>query len=132
MNIGDDSLPGLWSLVSPAGLNRGNPIKPGGLQIPAQSPFITQGIEDNVPVEVMMAQVGHVSAEMTRYYTHLSNGSKDNAVQKIAARNQGVRSVLEMGADGVATGEQPECSTEIASDPQAECASPRKDDHDGN
>ena len=34
--------------------------------------FITQGIEDNVPVEVMMAQVGHVSAEMTRYYTHLS------------------------------------------------------------
>ena len=59
--------------------------------------FITQGIEDNVPVEVMMAQVGHVSAEMTRYYTHLSSGTKDNAVQKIAARNQGVRSVLEMG-----------------------------------
>src|ERR1035441_5657353 len=28
---GDDSLPGLWSLVSPSAPNRGNPIKPGGL-----------------------------------------------------------------------------------------------------
>ena len=27
---GDDSLPGLWSLVSPSAPNRGNPIKPGG------------------------------------------------------------------------------------------------------
>jgi integrase len=42
----------------------------------------------------MMAQVGHVSAEMTRYYTHLSSGAKDDAVRKIAARNQGVRPFL--------------------------------------
>jgi integrase len=91
--------------------------------------FITQGIEDNVPVEVMMAQVGHVSAEMTRYYTHLSSGTKDNAVQKIAARNQGIRLVLEMGEDGAATGERSECVAEIASDPQPGCASHKKDDH---
>jgi integrase len=75
--------------------------------------FITQGIEDDVPVEIMMAQVGHVSAEMTRYYTHLSSGAKDDAVRKIAARNQGVRAVLEM------TGEEPAHDTGIASDPQA-------------
>src|ERR1039458_9232751 len=83
--------------------------------------FITQGIEDNVPVEVMMAQVGHVSAEMTRYYTHLSSGAKDDAVRKIAARNQGVRAVLEM------TGEEPAHDTEIASDPQA-----RPEEHGGD
>ena len=88
--------------------------------------FITQGIEDNVPVEVMMAQVGYVFAEMTRYYTHLSTGAKDSAVQKIAARNQGVRSVLEMEEEGAATGEQSECGPEIASDPQSKCASHKK------
>jgi integrase len=83
--------------------------------------FITQGIEDNVPVEVMMAQVGHVSAEMTRYYTHLSSGAKDDAVRKIAARNQGVRAVLEM------TGEEPAHDTEIAGDAQA-----RPEEHGGD
>jgi len=83
--------------------------------------FITQGIEDNVPVEVMMAQVGHVSAEMTRYYTHLSSGAKDNAVQKIAARNQGVRAVLEMA------GEEPAGDSEIAGDPQS-----RTEEHGGD
>jgi integrase len=83
--------------------------------------FITQGIEDNVPVEVMMAQVGHVSAEMTRYYTHLSSGAKDDAVRKIAARNQGVRAVLDM------TGEEPAHDTEVASDPQA-----RPEEHGGD
>jgi hypothetical protein len=95
--------------------------------------FITQGIENNVPVEVMMAQVGHVSAEMTRYYTHLSSGSKDNAVRKIAARNQGVRSVLEIGEGGAVTGEQPAQDTGIASDPQAasSCASLKKEEHGG-
>src|SRR5664280_224115 len=83
--------------------------------------FITQGIEDNVPVEVMMAQVGHVSAEMTRYHTHLSSGAKDDAVRKIAARNQGVRGVLEM------TGEEPAHDTEIAGDAQA-----RPEEHGGD
>ena len=95
--------------------------------------FITQGIEDDVPVEVMMAQVGHVSAEMTRYYTHLSNRAKDCAVRKIAARNQGVRSVLAMGEEGAVTGEPPARRAETASDPQprGSCASPRKEEHDG-
>src|SRR5216684_2739105 len=31
VNIGHDSLPGLWNLVSPSAQNPGNPIKPGGL-----------------------------------------------------------------------------------------------------
>jgi hypothetical protein len=60
-----------------------------------------------------MAQVGHVSAEMTRYYTHLSSGAKDDAVRKIAARNQGVRAVLDM------TGEEPAHDTEIAGNAQS-------------
>jgi len=83
--------------------------------------FITQGIEDNVPVEVMMAQVGQVSAEMTRYYTHLSTGAKGDAVRKIAARNQGVRAVLEMA------GNQPAHEGEIAGDPQS-----GTEEHDGD
>jgi len=33
---------------------------------------ITHTIEAGVPIEVVMAQVGHLSAEMTRYYTHLN------------------------------------------------------------
>jgi hypothetical protein len=45
--------------------------------------FITQGLGVGVPIEVMMAQVGHVSAEMTRYYTHLANGSKQEAARVI-------------------------------------------------
>jgi hypothetical protein len=68
-----------------------------------------------------MAQVGHVSAEMTRYYTHLSSGAKDKAVQKIAARNQGVRAVLEMA------GEEPAGDSETAGDPQS-----RTEEHGGD
>lgn len=37
MNIGDDSLPRPRNRVSPSAQNPGNPIKPGVLQIPAQS-----------------------------------------------------------------------------------------------
>jgi hypothetical protein len=40
VNIGDDSLPGLWSLVSPSAPNRGNPIKPGGLTDSRSEPFL--------------------------------------------------------------------------------------------
>ena len=42
VNIGDDSLPGPWNLVSPSAPNCGNPTKPGGLQIPAQSRFFVR------------------------------------------------------------------------------------------
>ena len=69
----------------------------------------------------MMAQVGHVSAEMTRYYTHLSSGAKDDAVRKIAARNQGVRAVLDMA------GEEPAPDTGISGDPLA-----RTEEHGGD
>jgi len=37
---------------------------------------ITRAIEAGVPIEVVMAQVGHLSAEMTRYYTHLNADAK--------------------------------------------------------
>ena len=32
---------------------------------------ITHAIEEGVPIEIVTAQVGHVTPEMTRYYTHL-------------------------------------------------------------
>lgn len=31
----------------------------------------------------MMAQVGHLSADMTRYYTHLGTGAKHQAVAAV-------------------------------------------------
>ena len=51
-----------------------------------------------VPIEVMMAQVGHVSAEMTRYYTHLANGSKQEAARKVADLNTGIKDLLDIGS----------------------------------
>jgi integrase len=59
--------------------------------------FITQGLGVGVPIEVMMAQVGHVSAEMTRYYTHLANGSKREAAKKVADLNPGIKELLDIG-----------------------------------
>ncbi len=41
--------------------------------------FITQAVEEGVPIEVVMAQVGHISAEMTRYYTHLGTDARERA-----------------------------------------------------
>lgn len=55
---------------------------------------ITQGALAGVPVEVMSAQVGHMSTEMTRYYTHIATGAKHAAVQKIAGENPGLANVL--------------------------------------
>jgi integrase len=60
--------------------------------------FITQGLGVGVPIEVMMAQVGHVSAEMTRYYTHLANGSKQEAARKVADLNTGIKDLLDIGS----------------------------------
>ena len=59
--------------------------------------FITQGLGAKVPIEVMMAQVGHVSPEMTRYYTHLANGSKQEAARKVADLNPGIKELLDAG-----------------------------------
>lgn len=57
--------------------------------------YITQGVENGVPVEVMQAQVGHISPEMVRHYTHLSSRAISNAANKIADQNGGVYSLLE-------------------------------------
>ncbi len=48
---------------------------------------ITHAIEAGVPIEVVMSQVGHISPEMTRHYTHLGRESRHRAVatlQKVA------------------------------------------------
>ena len=55
---------------------------------------ITHAIEEGVPIEVVMAQVGHVSPEMTRYYTHLGSNAKHDAVAAVQRRSSGVLGVL--------------------------------------
>ena len=42
---------------------------------------ITHAIEAGAPIEVVMAQVGHISADMTRYYTHLGPKAKQAAAR---------------------------------------------------
>jgi len=56
---------------------------------------ITHAIEEGVPIEVVMAQVGHVSAEMTRYYTHLGSNAKHTAVAAVQRKGSVVLEVLE-------------------------------------
>lgn len=59
---------------------------------------ITHAVESGVPIEIIMAQVGHVSADMTRYYTHLGSNAKQSAVaavQKKAATTLAVLGVCE-------------------------------------
>ena len=56
---------------------------------------ITHAIEEGVPIEVVMAQVGHVSAEMTRYYTHLGSNAKHTAVAAVQRKASVVLEVLE-------------------------------------
>ena len=53
---------------------------------------ITHSVEAGVLVEVIMAQVGHLSAEMTRYYTHLGSGAKHAAV--VAVQQKGSAAAL--------------------------------------
>ncbi|HXB69548.1 MAG TPA: site-specific integrase [Candidatus Acidoferrales bacterium] len=55
---------------------------------------ITHAIEEGVPIEVVMAQVGHVTPEMTRYYTHLGSNAKHDAVAAVQRRSSGVLEVL--------------------------------------
>jgi hypothetical protein len=50
---------------------------------------ITHAVEEGVPIEVVMAQVGHVSAEMTRYYTHLGGNARHAAVAAIQEEGSG-------------------------------------------
>jgi integrase len=49
--------------------------------------FITHAIEEGVPIEVVMAQVGHISPEMTRYYTHVGSQVKHSAVAAVQRRS---------------------------------------------
>jgi integrase len=58
---------------------------------------ITHAIEEGVPIEVVMAQVGHVTPEMTRYYTHLGSNAKHDAVAAVQRRSSGVLGVLGPG-----------------------------------
>ena len=45
--------------------------------------FVTAGAEAKVPLLVMQSIVGHMSPEMTIYYTHISERSKQQAVEAI-------------------------------------------------
>jgi integrase len=56
---------------------------------------ITHAIEAGVPIEVVMAQVGHISADMTRYYTHLGSQAKQQAVAAVQGRTPGLLSKLQ-------------------------------------
>ena len=58
---------------------------------------ITHAIEAGVPIEVVMAQVGHISPEMTRYYTHLGADAKQAAVKAVQAKGSAIVEVLRLG-----------------------------------
>jgi integrase len=64
---------------------------------------ITHAVESGVSIEVVMAQVGHVSAEMTRYYTHLGSNAKHAAVSAVQEKGSAALSVLGIRGD---TGEK--------------------------
>jgi integrase len=55
---------------------------------------ITHAIEEGVPIKVVMAQVGHVSPEMTRYYTHLGSNAKHDAVAVVQRKSSGALEIL--------------------------------------
>ena len=58
---------------------------------------ITHAIESGEPIEVVMAQVGHLSADMTRYYTHLSSGAKHSCVQALQDKGAAIMDQLHKG-----------------------------------
>ncbi|HTX34999.1 MAG TPA: site-specific integrase, partial [Bryobacteraceae bacterium] len=60
---------------------------------------ITHAVESGVPIEVVMAQVGHLSAEMTRYYTHLGSNAKHAAVSAVREKGSAALSVLGIRRD---------------------------------
>ena len=64
---------------------------------------ITHAIESGVPIEVVMAQVGHLSAEMTRYYTHLGTNAKHAAVAAVQKKASAAVAALEIGRPAEAT-----------------------------
>jgi integrase len=66
---------------------------------------ITHAIEEGVPIEVVMAQVGHISADMTRYYTHLGSNAKQSAVS--AVQRKGALALAALEAEPLQSGEQP-------------------------
>jgi len=55
---------------------------------------ITHAVEEGVPIEVVMAQVGHLSPEMTRYYTHLGSNAKHEAVSVVQQKAAAAMEVL--------------------------------------
>ncbi len=57
---------------------------------------ITHAVESGVPIEVIMAQVGHLSAEMTRYYTHLGTNAKHAAVAAVQQMGSAALEVLQI------------------------------------
>jgi len=50
--------------------------------------FITQAAEAGVPLAVIQSMVGHLSAAMTAYYTHISTPAQHDAADRIAAYNK--------------------------------------------
>ncbi len=57
---------------------------------------ITHAVEEGVPIEVVMAQVGHMSADMTRYYTHLGSGAKHAAVAAVQRKGAAALAALQV------------------------------------
>ena len=55
---------------------------------------ITHAIEEGVPIEVVMAQVGHLSPEMTRYYTHLGSHATHTVATAVQRKGSVAMSVL--------------------------------------
>lgn len=47
--------------------------------------FITQMVERGVPLGLIQAMVGHISARMLRHYTHVSSGAARKAVEALDA-----------------------------------------------
>ena len=64
---------------------------------------ITHAVEAGAPIEVVMAQVGHVSTDMTRYYMHLGTSARHTAVSAVQRRGSSALAVL-----GIATSDSPE------------------------
>lgn len=45
--------------------------------------------ENNVPLPVVQAMVGHMSARITRHYTHISNDAARRAVELLDRKSSG-------------------------------------------
>ena len=60
---------------------------------------ISHAIEEGVPIEVVMAQVGHVSADMTRYYTRLGSNAKHSAVAAVQRKGSAALAALRVEAN---------------------------------